>query len=86
MEIPVYCQNTGDWSFTTISDDEILNGWTGKVSIRENPDKNAHGFMKSFGNKWGWEGTEEAFVPQYVMGKYLEGLSHGRFYYQYKYD
>ncbi len=61
----------GDWFFTTISDDEILNGWTGKVSIKENPDKDAHGFMKSFGNKWGWEGTEEAFVPQYVMGKYL---------------
>ena len=64
----------GDWSFTTISNDEILNGWTGKVIIRENPDKNAHGFMKSFGNKWGWEGTEEAFVPQYVMSKLLRAF------------
>ena len=61
----------GEWSFKTVSDDNKLNGWTGKVSIKKNPDKNAHGFMKSFGNKWGWEGTEEAFVPQYVMGKNL---------------
>ena len=43
----------------------------------ENADSDAHGFMKAFGSKWGWEGTEEAFVPQYVMGKepsaYLTG-------------
>jgi hypothetical protein len=61
----------GEWSLKTTSDDPELNGWTGKVRIKKNPDKNAHGFMKSSGNKWVWEGTEKAFVPQYVMGKNL---------------
>ena len=60
---------TGDWAFQTVSDDEDLHGWTGTATIAENPDPEAHGFMKAFGSKWGWEGTEEAFVPQYVMGK-----------------
>jgi hypothetical protein len=62
---------TGVWTFQTISSDKVLNGWAGRVNIKKNPDKKAHGFMKSFGSKWGWEGTEEVFVPQYVMGKYL---------------
>ncbi len=62
---------TGDWIFKTQSETAQLDGWTGKVVIKENPDENAHGFMKSFGNKWGWEGTEQAFVPQYVMGREL---------------
>jgi len=62
----------GTWSFTTSSQDKALDGLEGKVNVKANPDPEAHGFMKSFGNKWGWEGTEEAFVPQYVMGKDLE--------------
>lgn len=61
----------GEWTFKTQSEIEELDGWTGKVIIKENPNENAHGFMKSFGNKWGWEGTEQAFVPQYVMGREL---------------
>ena len=69
--------HTGDWAFRTASADQDLHGWTGAVTITENADPDAHGFMKAFGSKWGWEGTEEAFVPQYVMGKepsaYLTG-------------
>ena len=59
----------GDWTFQTVSADEDLHGWTGTATITENPDPEAHGFMKAFESKWGWQGTETAFVPQYVMGK-----------------
>ena len=62
----------GEWSLQTASSDPDLNGMTGTVTITDNPDADAHGFMTSFGNKWGWQGTEEAFIPQYVMGKDLE--------------
>jgi hypothetical protein len=64
-------KRTGEWTLTTLSAVEDLNDWKGAVRIKRNPDKNAHGFMKAIGNKWGWEGTEQAFVPQYVMGKNL---------------
>ncbi|MFP4622164.1 MAG: DUF5060 domain-containing protein [Bacteroidales bacterium] len=67
---------TGEWKIRTYSQDNDLNGWTGKVDITENENDKAHGFIKAFGNKWGWQGSETAFIPQYVMGKrpsaYLE--------------
>lgn len=58
---------TGEWSFNTSSSDEELNGKTGTVTIKPNPDPRAHGFITHFGAKWGWEGTNKAFVPQLVM-------------------
>lgn len=58
---------TGAWSVTTASSDADLNGHTGTVTVNANPDAKAHGFMKAFGEKWGWQGTETAFIPQYVM-------------------
>lgn len=58
---------TGEWTFTTSSSDPDLNGHGGTVTIDPNPDPDAHGFVKKFGEKWGWQGTEEAFVPQLVM-------------------
>jgi hypothetical protein len=61
--------STGQWSFRTLSDDEDLNGWTGTIAIKKNDNRRAHGFIKAIGNKWGWQGTDEAFIPQYVMGK-----------------
>lgn len=63
---------TGEWHIDTFSKNKSLNGWRGKVVITKNPDRQAHGFIKSFGSKWGWQGTEQAFVPQYVMGKELQ--------------
>ena len=64
----------GAWTLETVSEDQDLHGWTGQVVVKENPDKNAHGFITSFGSKWGWQGTEEAFVPQFVMGKEMQYL------------
>lgn len=60
---------TSEWTVQTHSQDDDLAGWSGQVSITENSDPDAHGFMTAFDSKWGWQGTEEAFVPQYVMGK-----------------
>ena len=61
----------GNWSFTTSSDDEDLDGHGGKVTINRNPRSNAHGFLRKFETKWGWQGTETAFIPQLVMWDYI---------------
>ncbi len=57
----------GEWSFTTQSQDSDLDGLTGTVTVEPNPNPQAHGFVKKFEEKWGWMGTEEAFVPQFAM-------------------
>ncbi len=68
----------GIWSFVTSSEDEDLGGHTGKVMIAPNPRTDAHGFLKKFGSKWAWEGTENAFVPQLVMWFYITGSNSPR--------
>ena len=55
----------GSWTFTTSSSDPDLDGLSGTVTINPNPD--VAGFVTNFGNKWGRLGTDEAFVPQFVM-------------------
>jgi len=55
----------GIWTFTNSSSDSELSGKTGTVTIAPNP--GVHGFVKKFNQKWGWQGTETAFVPQFVM-------------------
>ena len=65
----------GMWSFVTSSEDEDLRGHAGKVMIAPNPRADAHGFLKKFGSKWGWEATENVFVPQLVMWDYIAGSS-----------
>lgn len=69
---------TGKWLFVTSSEDEDLRGHTGKVLILPNPRADAHGFLRKFGNKWGWEGTENVIVPQLVMWDYIVGSSNPR--------
>jgi len=63
----------GKWSFVTSSEDKELHGHTGNVMIKPNPRAEAHGFLKNLDGKWGWEGTENAFVPQLVMWDYIAG-------------
>ena len=55
----------GEWTVTTSSDDPDLDGHHGTVTIAPNP--GVPGFVTNFGNKWGRTGTNEAFVPQFVM-------------------
>ena len=71
----------GEWSFRTQSDgnkgtsrEPELHGLSGTILVMEPANHDAHGFIKKFGNKWGWQGTETAFVPQYVMGKELDAF------------
>jgi hypothetical protein len=61
----------GEWTIET-SGPGSLGGYKGKVIIKENPGPNVHGFLKAIGDKWGWQGTGEAFVPQLVMAKSSE--------------
>ncbi|MHC4400915.1 MAG: DUF5060 domain-containing protein [Planctomycetota bacterium] len=63
----------GTWSFVTSSEDEDLRGHTGKVMIAPNHRVDVHGFLEKSGSKWGWEATENVFVPQLVMWDYIAG-------------
>lgn len=56
----------GEWTVSTTGPGP-LDGRRGTVTIVENPDPTARGFIKAFGNKWGWEGTGKVFVPQLAM-------------------
>ena len=58
---------TGAWIVTASSEDPELNGHSGNVTIRANPDPRAHGFLTHAGNKWAWQGAATAMVPQVVM-------------------
>lgn len=58
---------TGEWTFSTSSPDGDLDGKRGRVRILPNPEPRTHGFVTHFGQKWGWEGTDRAFVPQLLM-------------------
>ena len=56
---------TGQWDFVTQSSDPDLNGLKGRANILSNP--GVPGFITNYGSKWGRLGTNEAFLPQYVM-------------------
>lgn len=61
---------TGTWTFTSTSDDSDLNGYSGTITVLDNPSPDARGFITNIGNKWAWQkgdGTAEAFVPHYRM-------------------
>jgi hypothetical protein len=63
----------GTWTFVTTSVDEDLRRHTGKVEIAPNPRVGVNGFLRRLGGRWGWEATEEVFVPQLVMWDYVAG-------------
>ncbi len=58
---------TGEWRFGSQSEDPELDGLEGTVKIQPAKEGLDHGFLTSFGAKWGWSGTQEAMVPQLVM-------------------
>ncbi len=55
----------GEWTFTTSSNDPELDGQSGLVTVQPNP--GVPGFVTNFGSKWGRTGTNEVFVPQFVI-------------------
>ncbi len=56
---------SGEWRFSTKSEDAELNGRFGTVTIT--PNSSVAGFVTQYGNKWGRTGIDRAFIPQYVM-------------------
>jgi hypothetical protein len=62
---------TGVWTFRTSSGDADLDGRSGTVTIRPNPDPKISGFIVAHGNKYARQTTEagplEAFVPNIYM-------------------
>lgn len=62
---------TGTWTYTTTSDDPELNGRSGTITVLENPDPEARGFVTTQGNKWAWQkdgsGTVKTFVPHFRL-------------------
>ncbi len=57
--------HVGRWSFITESTDPELDGLEGEIQVGPNP--GVPGFLTNYGSKWGRLGTDQAFVPQYVM-------------------
>ena len=57
----------GKWTFKTESGNTDLNGHTGSITVKPNPNPNVAGFITHAGNKWIKSATGEAFVPQLVM-------------------
>ncbi len=58
----------GDWTFATSSEDPDLDGYTGTVSVVDNPD--ARGFVTASDNKFAQitgSGEQEALLPNYIM-------------------
>jgi len=55
----------GRWDFVTYSDDPDLSGHHGTIQAQPNPGN--PGFLTKHKSKWLWQGTDRAFVPQYVM-------------------
>lgn len=70
---------TGQWRYETSSTDLHLNGHTGILTVRANPDRDALGCLTTADtNKWAWQtgedGATRAFTPQLVMYKYLDAI------------
>ena len=64
----------GKWTYTTSSSDPDLNGISGAVQVKANPDSDAYGFITQSAadpSKWarhqGNDGEIKAFVPQLLM-------------------
>ncbi|MFQ6034385.1 MAG: DUF5060 domain-containing protein [Sedimentisphaerales bacterium] len=55
----------GKWHFVTESPDPDLDGLQGQLQVLPNP--GAAGFLTNYAGKWGRLGTNQAFLPQYVM-------------------
>ena len=62
----------GEWDLSAHPQIPDLDGYSGKVYVGGPGDPGANGFITNLGGKWGWQGSERAFVPQFVMGKDLD--------------
>jgi len=61
----------GKWTFRTASDVPTLDGYTGSVTVTENPDKNVKGFLTHAGNKYAIQVREETDLKGYLFNVYM---------------
>jgi len=61
----------GKWTFTTASDSPSLDGYTGSVTVMENPDKNVRGFLTHAGNKYAIQVKDETDLRGYLFNVYM---------------
>ncbi len=61
----------GTWVFTTTSDDAALNGHTGIVTIKSNPDNKIKGFLTHQGSKYAIQRDHTDDLEGYVLTVYM---------------
>ena len=62
---------TGQWTFTTISEDPELNGYKGTVTVKLNPDPKIKGFLTHVGNKYAIQTGNDAHLVGYLFNVYM---------------
>ena len=66
----------GDWRFRTRSDDPELDGHTGNVTVRPNPDPNARGFLTHAGSQYAIQAGNDARLRAYPFAVFMDGVKH----------
>ena len=61
----------GEWRFTTTSDDPELNGRSGTIMVRPNPDPKIRGFLTHKGNRFAIQTGEDAHLEAYRFNVYM---------------
>lgn len=62
---------TGQWTFTTASQDPELNGYQGSVTVMPNPDPKIKGFLTHVGNKYAIQTGDNAEFGGYLFNVYM---------------
>jgi hypothetical protein len=62
---------SGAWTFRTISLDPELDGYTGQVMVRPNPDSKIKGFLTHVGNRFAIMGWDDRDLQPYVYQVYM---------------
>jgi len=61
----------GAWTFTTTSNDAPLNGHTGTITVKPNPDNKIKGFLTHQGNKYAIQRNHTDDLEGYVFTVYM---------------
>lgn len=61
----------GNWTFITESDLASLDGYTGSVTVAENPNKNVKGFLTHIGNKYAIQIKDVTDLQGYLFNVYM---------------
>lgn len=64
---------TGEWRFRTESDDPDLDGFTGRILVRENPDPTVTGFLGHRGNRYAVQSGPGGEVAPFRFAVFMDG-------------